>query len=684
MLVVRFLGPAALAAMLCASAAVAEIFPEVEPNDRRAAPQVVDLQCGDGITGVSTGLDSFLNPGPTTVDHYLLRTPAPLGQIQRYELHIPPPNRSFTLRGRTPESATADVSLQSAFPAADGGRYVAWYGLGAGSLDQMDVRFGGDETTTDPYVATLTCSSVMPVLLPAILPPGSIRAAVPSGGNVVLFDSLFTSAPGWTANSFTLTFSGGEYLLGVSTAQIYSPGSAAARTAFPGMTVAPSSASNTTVRATFSYGAMLAQQLAIDVPIGEGPAIGWVRFYVAGSGPGACCIADGCNADMTVEMCAAAGGVFLGGGVPCVLEYCPRACCYGDGDCRALSALACAYTGGQPQALGTSCETAQCPAPLGSGCINPIQLTVPAQLPYTDTRNSCGMSRSLNCAAQSEDVVYRIVVTEPVCLRATVTAPGLSSLVGASMACPPCGAATSGVVDPIQWQPGVHWIAVRPSPCGEYTLALENCAPRACCFIDGSCQELLPAACAQAQGSQRAAGVACSAALCPPAMTCCMADGTCRRITEIACGTAGGRVYSGQPDCTPELCSEVRSCCLPGGGCVEAQVVQCFRLSGSIRPAGTPCPADCVAVCLWGDVNCDGVVNNFDIDQFILALVSSGGGGGGSPPTGWTGTAGCWQIVTCTSDINRDQQFNSFDIDPFITCIVTLPSPGDPCPGPGP
>ncbi|QOJ14239.1 MAG: hypothetical protein HRU75_06145 [Planctomycetia bacterium] len=67
---------------------------------------------------------------------------------------------------------------------------------------------------------------------------------------------------------------------------------------------------------------------------------------------------------------------------------------------------------------------------------------------------------------------------------------------------------------------------------------------------------------------------------------------------------------------------------------------------------------------LRGDMNCDGVITNFDIDPFVLALVD----------------AAAYQLAfpNCSimnGDINNDGQFNNFDIDPFVVCIINLGCP---------
>ncbi len=60
-----------------------------------------------------------------------------------------------------------------------------------------------------------------------------------------------------------------------------------------------------------------------------------------------------------------------------------------------------------------------------------------------------------------------------------------------------------------------------------------------------------------------------------------------------------------------------------------------------------------------GDLNCDGSINAFDIDPFVLALTDPGGYAA--------------QFPTCDimlADINGDGAVNAFDIDPFVALLV--------------
>lgn len=59
-----------------------------------------------------------------------------------------------------------------------------------------------------------------------------------------------------------------------------------------------------------------------------------------------------------------------------------------------------------------------------------------------------------------------------------------------------------------------------------------------------------------------------------------------------------------------------------------------------------------------GDLNCDGVVDNFDIDPFVLALVNPAGYAAAYP--------GCNRA---NADMDRDGAVTNFDIDPFVAAL---------------
>ncbi|MGE0481465.1 MAG: hypothetical protein AB7Q17_13435 [Phycisphaerae bacterium] len=62
---------------------------------------------------------------------------------------------------------------------------------------------------------------------------------------------------------------------------------------------------------------------------------------------------------------------------------------------------------------------------------------------------------------------------------------------------------------------------------------------------------------------------------------------------------------------------------------------------------------------LPGDMNCDGVVNNFDIDPFVLALTD---------PAAYAAAFPDCDINN--ADVNDDGDVNNFDIDPFVVLLT--------------
>ncbi|MBK8915578.1 MAG: lamin tail domain-containing protein [Phycisphaerales bacterium] len=131
------------------------------------------------------------------------------------------------------------------------------------------------------------------------------------------------------------------------------------------------------------------------------------------------------------------------------------------------------------------------------------------------------------------------------------------------------------------------------------------------------------------------------------------------------------------------VAAPIQACCFRNGSCDMLTPAACIGLLGMPQGAGTNCtPNLCTAICLVGDANCDGVVNNFDIDGFVIGVVNNSDTLAPVSYLNLGGTQQCWNIRSCWGDINRNSLFNNFDIDPFVACIVDLPASGDPCPAP--
>jgi hypothetical protein len=124
----------------------------------------------------------------------------------------------------------------------------------------------------------------------------------------------------------------------------------------------------------------------------------------------------------------------------------------------------------------------------------------------------------------------------------------------------------------------------------------------------------------------------------------------------------------------------------PGACCYEVSGLPgCFRtfsesyceqdpaIKGQWRGFGTDCAdhdGDGIPdICVWtlGDLNCDGLLDAFDIDPFVLALVDPAGYAAAFPD--------CDRML---ADVNCDGSVNAFDIDPFVQCLTAGGCP--PCP----
>lgn len=96
---------------------------------------------------------------------------------------------------------------------------------------------------------------------------------------------------------------------------------------------------------------------------------------------------------------------------------------------------------------------------------------------------------------------------------------------------------------------------------------------------------------------------------------------------------------------------------LDKSGCVTAEDRQLL-----ISDRGCQCCGECAGQ-LLGDADCNGVVNSFDLDALILAVVEGEGR--------WRqvyGRPGCDYL--CVNDMNNDKRVNQFDIDRFIAMLA--------------
>lgn len=139
--------------------------------------------------------------------------------------------------------------------------------------------------------------------------------------------------------------------------------------------------------------------------------------------------------------------------------------------------------------------------------------------------------------------------------------------------------------------------------------------------------------------------------------------GTCQEPVQLACAAGGCGSGGAQADL-------LASGLTPGQtywvvfGVADVDSRGAYELELDCQPA-----AACSGF-MRGDADTDGVVNNFDIDAFVLAIVDAGA------YMAQFGTAG----FICRNDANGDGSVNNFDIDAFVACILALPPPGQGCP----
>jgi hypothetical protein len=121
-----------------------------------------------------------------------------------------------------------------------------------------------------------------------------------------------------------------------------------------------------------------------------------------------------------------------------------------------------------------------------------------------------------------------------------------------------------------------------------------NCSPvlGACCFADGSCEELGQIECQSAGGFFQGFGSNCDEAKCPPLGACCFPDASCvNDISESACESALGVFQGVGSTCANVNCNILPgACCLPDGSCVDGyDVAQCVSIGGMFQGLGTTC-----------------------------------------------------------------------------------------------
>ena len=187
---------------------------------------------------------------------------------------------------------------------------------------------------------------------------------------------------------------------------------------------------------------------------------------ICGEGAGDCFIPNGTPGCEDVDCCEAvcAADPFCcdtewdaicadAAAVTCATD--PEACCFGDGTCEDLLPAECLGAGGTPQGPGTLCKGVNCIAICGEGA------------------GDCFIDNGTP-GCEDVDCCQAVCAIDPFC----------------------CDVAWDGI-------------------CAEQALVTCATDPQACCFFDGSCEDLLPADCIGAGGVPQGSGSSCANVECP-------------------------------------------------------------------------------------------------------------------------------------------------------------------------
>ncbi|MCG8406284.1 MAG: hypothetical protein MI923_13890 [Phycisphaerales bacterium] len=174
----------------------------------------------------------------------------------------------------------------------------------------------------------------------------------------------------------------------------------------------------------------------------------------------------------------------------------------------------------------------------------------------------------------------------------------------------------------------------------------------ACCMGDGSCQALLPSDCANMGGTPLAALTECqgdgdmngsddscddpdSAA---PTLACCFGDGSCQDMIPIDCSNAGGTPQGLGETCVTATCPMLGACCFPNSTCQTLFDAICASAGGVFQGNGTICGGPSIDIfvdvllgtetdqfrIVASDKNSDAKADGADIEPLIQEFLTGG------------------------------------------------------------
>jgi hypothetical protein len=189
----------------------------------------------------------------------------------------------------------------------------------------------------------------------------------------------------------------------------------------------------------------------------------------------------------------------------------------------------------------------------------------------------------------------------------------------------------------------------------------------ACCFDDGSCEELESQECFQQDGVFNAVGTTCGDVECPIRGACCFPNGNCSVISVQECITNGGDFRGVGATCNDVDCDITAGSCCFLNTCIESTEEQCVGVGGVFQGVSIPCGAvTCTSFCS-ADIDGPGGGPDGNVDAIdILLLISQWG----TPCTG-----------TCEADITGAGGVPDGNVDAldYLELISQWGSPGN-CP----
>jgi hypothetical protein len=287
-----------------------------------------------------------------------------------------------------------------------------------------------------------------------------------------------------------------------------------------------------------------------------------------------------------------------------------RACCLPDGNCRELTPGACSELYGKPGPEGQTCANAACQ---GACCVTAPCTTDPFTL--VTTCGTCQVTTLEACQEMLGTFQGLDVPCDPwPCWSGQVAPDDLFACCFARSPGYPAACADdlpAGFCDEAGGDPQPAGVRCADNPC-----------PEACCFPDGTCEDLTSDVClsggdviGEPAGLPQGAGTDCDTTACPDLNTvpggCCFDDTVgCFVHTYDECNRFGGTYM---PDCEPDPRSPCDfACCLEDGTCtMNLSVNDCKDQDGLVFPRGDLCDeVDCPVqdfvvwytgnVCCWG------------------------------------------------------------------------------------